>query len=261
MNNKIKYIGITIIGIILALVLAFITNKWLETNSAKDNLNNITNSSGTITAYNNKILLFTDGQKIENTNIEQKALGVNNTATTPASFIFSNGKNNENKKQVKAYLDFSEQRSRDFILMNQDLLKNMIQAGTIDLKIYSIPTGNGFSIFSSEALAEAFVTYPDKSWNYFISLMKASAELENNVSADEIVEKIVDLAKENKIDSISEESIHNGTFSSWILSVSDDPFLKTGTLLPEVFAGETPLADIININDSDELREAIVGEN
>lgn len=257
--NKVKYISVTIIGIILAIVLAFLTNNWLQTKAARNEISTAINLSGTVTAYNDELLLFTTGQIIENTNIEQKALGKNGEVTKPASFIFSNGKKSDKKKTVRAYLDFSEQRSRDFILLNQELLKTMIGNGAIDLQIFSIPTGNAFSIFSSEALAEAFVTQPDKAWTYFVNLMKASAELENNTNAEDMVKRIVEIAKDNKITEIDEDSILNGSFSSWLLTVSEDPFLTTGTLLPEVFVGNTALVDIININDSDQLRKAITG--
>lgn len=257
--NKVKYIIVTIVGIILALVLAFFTNNWIAVNNAKNAINNAKNSSGKIIAYNSEILLFTSGQVIENTNIEQKALGKNGKITRPASFIFSNGKTSENKKKVRAYLDFSEQRSRDFILLNKDMLKAMVEAGTIDLEIFSIPTGKAFSMFASEALAEAFVLEPSKSWDYFINLMKASAELESNTNADDMVNRLEELAKTSNITEIDVDSILNGSFSSWLLTVSEDPFLTTGILLPEVFVGNTALVDIINVNDSDQLRKAITG--
>lgn len=259
--NKIKwkYISFTAIGIIVAIVAAYLLNEQLALNNARQEIVNVKNQAGTITAYNDEMLLFTTGQKIENTNISQKALGKNGKVTNPASFIFSNGKSNKNKKTVRAYLDFSEQRSRDFILMNQTLLKSMIQAGTIDLQIFAVPTGKAFSYLSSEALAEAFVTEPKQSWNFFVDLMKASAELESNKNAEDMVKRIVELAEKNKITQIDKNSLYNGTFSSWLLTVANDPFLQPGVLLPEVFVGNTALVDIINVNDSDQLRKAITG--
>lgn len=256
LSSKKNVIMVTAIAIVISMLSAFISYKLFLNYKANKDLNNVLMSKGPVTAFNDELLLFTTGQVIENTNIEQKALGRNGEVTSPAKFIFTNGKGNA-KKSVKAYLDFSEQRSRDFILINQDLLKGLIEGGVMNLEVYSIPTGKGFSIFSSEALAEAFATSPDKSWDYFVELMKASAELESNVSSEDMVKRIADIAHTLNINKIDEDSIWNGTFTSWLLSVSEDPFLQTGVLLPEVIINDQAVADIININDTDELRRLI----
>lgn len=247
-----------VVGAVLAVIAAFLLNGYLLNRSAKMDLLNINKNLGSITAFNDELLLFTEGQVIEKTNIEQKGLGKHGELTRPASFIFSNNVKNEEKKIIRAYLDFSEQRSRDFILLNQDLLKNLVEKGIIDLHIYSIPTGNAFSIYASEALAEAFATSPGSSWDYFIDLMKASAELERDKDHEDTVERIVELAEKNNIDEIDEDSVLNGTFGSWLLTVAEDPFLSHGVLLPELFVGEVPVSDIVNINNSEELKKIIL---
>lgn len=251
---------ILIIGaVIISFVGAIVYYNYSLNNKANKELANVLSMKAPVSAWNDELLIFTTGQIIENTNIEQKALGRNGEVTTPARFIFSNGKG-KNPKTVKAFLDFSEQRSRDFILINKDLLQGLIEGGVINLEVYSIPAGRGYSIFSTEALAEAFVSEPDKAWEYFIELMKLSAELESNVSADEMVERIAETAHKVKINQIDEDSIWNGSFTSWILTVGEDPFLQTGVLLPEVMVNNEAIADIININDTEALRRVITSE-
>lgn len=222
-------------------------------------LNNVRKTYGKITPVNTLAQVF-DGQMLENVNIDQKSLvgGANNTASESAVFIFSNGKNSP-KRSLDVFIDFDSQRSRDFMLINQSSLKSMIENGLIELRVHPVSSGSALSIYSPEALAESFLTSPEKSWNFMLSLLKLSAEVQADGDID-ILPAIEEKIKESGVTDISAESIKNGTFSSWIIAVGDDPRLDTGYYPPIIYINETIVdPDVVDFNDTDSLRRYIIG--
>lgn len=246
-----------IIGaILLALLVQFVLTPLFANNAAQDELDNLKNGRGPVVGINTSLVTF-QGQKIENANVAQKALASGNVATTPAGFVFSNGKGNPKAKKVNVYLDFGNQRSRDFLLMNQNNLRGMIENGVIVLTVHPVPTGNAFTMYSSEALAESFVTSPEASWEFLMELMRMSATLKTDKQED-ILKAIEETAKTVGVKNVDQESVKNGTFSSWIISVGNDPRLKVGYYPPLVYVNDQPLDSKLNLNDGDTLRREIL---
>lgn len=244
------------IALLLPVIIVFILQPLVSKNSARQELSKIRNSYGSITALNKEIVTF-KGQKIKNANIKQKALAYNKEATTPPSFIFDNSKIGE-KKIVDIYVDFNSQRSRDLILLNRNNLQGLVESGSITLKIHSLPTGSAYTMYSTEALAESFYTSPDKSWDFLLELLRLSATVDTDKSQD-VVKLISDTAKKLEVKSVDENSIKNGTFSSWILSTGDDLRLKDNVAPPLIYSDDKLIdGDKINFNNADDLRKAIL---
>lgn len=226
--------------------------------NATAQLSNLKKSYGSITPVNTTINTFS-GQKLKDVNVEQKSLvgGTDNTSAEAAVFIFSNGKNNP-KRIVDVYIDFDSQVSRDFVLINQSSLKNMVENGLIELRIHPVSSGSALSIYSPEALAESFVTSPELSWEFMLSLLKLSAEVQANGDI-EILPAIEEKIAENGIKNISAESIQNGTFSSWIIEVGNDERLKTGYYPPIIYVNDIIIdPNIIEFNNVDAIRRHIL---
>lgn len=246
-----------IIGaILLALLVQFVLTPIFANNAAQDELDNLKNSHGPVQGVNTTLITF-QGQKIENANVAQKALGRGDKATTPAGFIFSNGKANPKAKVVDVYLDFGNQRSRDFLLLNQNSLRGMIENGVVVLNVHPVPTGNAFTMYSSEALAESFVTSPEASWDFMMELMRMSATLKTD-NHEDLLKAIAETAKAVGVRDVDQESVKNGTFSSWIISVGNDPRLQTGFYPPLVYVNGQMLDSKLNLNDVDTLRREIL---
>lgn len=243
----------------LGLGTGYLYQKQETNKEASQKLANLKESYGRITPVNTKTQIF-NGQKLENVNIEQKSLvgGKNNKSAEAAVFVFSNGKDNA-KRIVDVYIDFDSQVSRDFILINQSTLKSMIENGLIELRVHPVSSGSALSIYSPEALAESFVTSPDASWDFMLSLLKLSAEVQANGDI-EILPAIEEKVAENEIEKVSAESIQNGTFSSWIIEVGNDQKLKTGYYPPIIYINETIIdPDVIDFNNTDAIRRHILG--
>lgn len=239
--------GVLIFGIVGAIAAAplglgagYLLKTHNETSQSRQVLEGIFQSQGSITPVNTNTQVFT-GQKLQNANVEQKSLigGTGNTAEEAAVFIFNNGKtNNAEIKIVDVYIDFNSQRSRDFVLINQNVFKNMVENGRIELRIHPVSSGSALSIYSPEALAESFVAAPDKSWSLMISLLQLSAELQNTEDK-EVLPELLKKVEENGISGITEKSITNGTFASWIIAVGNDEKLKTDYYPPIVYVNDT----------------------
>lgn len=244
-------------AILLALLVHFGLTPLLANQSAQEALDSSKNASGPVTPVNTAMVTF-QGQKVQNANVQQKGLGGGEQVTTPAAFIFSNGKASKGRRVVDVYLDFSNQRSRDFLLLNQNNLRGLIESGSAELRLHPVPTGNAFTMYSSEALAESFVTSPDASWAFLFQLMRLSATLKTD-SSDEVVNAIVDTAKAEGVKDVDAASIKNGTFASWILSVGNDPHLKAGYYPPLIYVNDKLLdGNSLNLNDADTLRREIM---
>lgn len=251
--------GMTIVAAIpLGLGSGYLYNKSKNNNQASSQLSDLKKTYGPITPVNTNVKSFS-GQKLENVNIDQKSLtgGNNNTASDAAVFIFSNGKK-ENRRIVDVYIDFDSQVSRDFLLINQLSLKNMIENGLIELRIHPVSSGSALSIYSPEAIAESFVKSPELSWGFMMSLLKLSAEVQADGDI-EILPAIEEKIAENGIQEISAESIQNGTFSSWILAVGDDEKLQTGYYPPIIYVNEAIVdPEVVQFNDTDAVRRHIL---
>lgn len=260
-RSFLRPLPVLIVGVVLAVALAFLVQfvitPSLTNRDAQNVLDGLKNSHGAITAVNTDMVTF-QGQKIENANVKQKALAVGEVVTTPAGFVFGNGKSMPNAKVVEVYLDFSNQRSRDFLLMNQNSLRGMVENGTVILKVHPVPNGNAFTMYSAEAVAESFVTSPELSWDYMMELMRLAAVVKTD-SADDVVGEISKTAKELGVPDVDANSIKNGTFASWIVSVGNDPRLKTGYYPPLVYVnGQILDGNRVNLNDAGALRREVL---
>ena len=249
-------LGGVISAIVLALLVQFVLTPAWNNVTAQKELDNVKSESGPITAVNTQMATF-QGQKLPSANTSQKALASGSVVTEPAGFIFANGKSNPNARVVDIYLDFGSQRSRDLVLLNQNNLRGMIEGGTVVLRVHPVPNGNVFTMYSSEALAESFTTTPKKSWDFFLELMRMSASLKPTDSG-EVSKEIAKTAKALNIKGVDEKSIENGTFASWIISVGDDPKLKTGYYPPLIYVNGDLLDSKLNLNDADTLRREIL---
>lgn len=247
-----------IAAIPLGLGVGYLLKTKTQTDDANKALSNINSSRGSISPVNTKTKVF-KGQTLENVNVEQKSLvgGSDNTADEAAVFIFNNGKNGE-KKILDIYLDFDAQVSRDFMLINQISLKSLVESGLIELRVHPVSSGTPLSIYSPEAVAESFVVDPAKSWTFLISVMKLSAELQNN-SKLEPLPSLAKKAEELEIKGITEETISNGTFSSWIIEVGNDAKLKTGYYPPIIYVNDVVVdPDKVDFNDTTALQNYIL---
>jgi hypothetical protein len=252
--------NLAILGIIGAILLAFfmqfVVTPWITARNEVSTLNNIAITNGPITPLNITLVTF-QGQKIANANTSQKALAVGSVVATPAGFIFSNGKEG-NRHVVDVFLDFSSQHSRDFLLMNRNNLEALITNGLIELRLHPVPTGNALSMYSAEAIAEAFVTTPDKAWDFNLELTRLAATVDTN-KAEDIVALIEETAKEINVTGIDAASIQNGTFSSWIISVGDDTRLQKAFTPPLIYIdGKILDVSTVNVNNPDDFRKAVL---
>lgn len=249
-----------LIGVSSALILALLTHFFLlpilQVEKAREELNGISRSYGVIRPFNTDLMLF-EGKKMENVNFEQKGLSKNGIMTTPPAFIFTNGKDYA-KKKFEVYIDFSEQRSRDFILLNQNVIKKLVESGTMDLHIHAVPTGKPYSMYAAETLAETFYTSPDKAWEALIELLKLSAVIETENIADP-VESILEKIERIGVTGVDEESIRNGTFASWIVSISDDERLVRGVSFPLIYLNNNVVDhSLVDINNPDAIQKFIL---
>lgn len=260
-NNKLKknknfgQIFITIfivvlLGLLLGkIVVSYAFPKIQESEAIKD-LKSISQQTGNIQSYNKDIKDYASEQ-MSGLNVEQKQLFNSNSSNNETSFIFYNGKTDiKNQKVLKVFIDFSDQKSKDFILINQESLKKMVETGAIKLEIISTPSNNAYSIYASEALAESFYTTPENTWNYFIDLIKLSYNI-NTDSPKDIISEIAELSEKDSIKDITEDSISNGTFVNWLLGVEKDINLTKSYLLPIIILDgkmvDTESVDINNV--------------
>lgn len=248
----------SVAAVLLAVLAHFVISPALGEQKAQSELDKITNAQGPVTASNTGLVTF-QGQTVENANIDQKALASGGQVTDPAGFIFTNGKASSNRRILDIYVDFSAQTSRDFFLLNSTAIKGMVESGRVELRVHPVPTGNAYTIYSAEALAETFYTDPDKAWDFMIAIFEKSYDL-NTDSSEEVLELVVSVVEDLNISEVDAESIKNGTFASWLISVGDDPRLKTGYYPPLIYVdGQLVDSSEINLNDSDEFMKAVLG--
>lgn len=186
----------------------------------------------------------------------QSADGRQRQLTCPScepGFVFGGG-----KTPLVAYLDFSEQRSRDFLLLNSNLFTYRMETGDLNLIVRPVQTGSAFSLYASEALAEASHTAPDRAWPFLIKLLGESRTLEGDETPAEIRDFIVKIAEESGVSYIGDDTLSSGTFAGWSLSFSDDPEL---TSIPTVFIDGVKVDEQkVNINSQDEVQALLLGD-
>lgn len=258
-GGRLRLVMVGTIAVLLAIATAFLAEFYVMpmfvNHNAKTELAQIANQRGTISPMNTKLTTFT-GTKIEDVNVDQKALVVQEGGDAKPAFMFSNGKST-NPKLMEVYVDFSSQQSRDFLLMNAQTLRGMVEGGVINLHIIPVPTGDAFSLYAAEAIAESMYTSPDKSWDYLLELLRMGATVDTNKARD-IIKIIVDTATELEIKDVDKESIENGTFASWIVSSGNDSRLNTGFYPPLVYVqGKLVDPKTFNLNNSDEIRKVV----
>lgn len=245
-------------SILVAFVIARVVIPKMEHNKAVDELKNMS-LVGELTPYNKEVIQFSGG-RIEEASIEHKALGINGAPTTPPAFIFYNGIKAENRSVVNLYVDFGEQRSRDVILLNAPDLKALVSAGTIELHIHAILTGNPVSTYTAESLAEIFATQPDKSWDSLIELLKKGSEMDGmGLEYDEILNEIVGTVNKLGVDDVTADTVKNGAYVKWLLSLGNAPELSVGMDIPRVTANnvEINIANNIDFSVNDEFRSIV----
>lgn len=204
---------------------------------------------GDVRATNSEMVVF-EGQVLENANINQKALATNGTATNPPGIVFGNG--SLAPKKVEIYIDVNAQASRNFVLMNSESLQYMVESGAIELTVRPFVGSTVFSMYGAEALMEAATLSPENTWEYFIGVLKLSASAqEKELKQDEIAQALGKLATKTDIDGIDQESIQNGTFSSWLLSLGNDPNLGKMSVPGLVINGSVVDTQDVNLNDAD----------
>lgn len=256
-----KIVSILIAGTLVAGAAAagytFGIEPLFEKKAAEETLVDAAARHGYIRGFNTSSVEFKgEGPAPTTSTSNQKSLSVGSTATNPAAFIFTNGKSTSGTP-VDVYLDFSSQRSRDFIVLNNSALRNLVESGDIQLRIHPVPTKNKFSVYSAEALAEVFEKSPDRAWDYLLELMKASVVLDQSPTGtqeDEVLSAVVGSATKVGINGITVNTVKSGAFASWILTVADDPKVQNQFGLPAIYKNnELVNQDSVDINKSDAL--------
>lgn len=247
----------TVLALAAATGYAYAVEPMFEKKTAEKTLEDIVAAHGSITAHNSSSVDFKgEGPAPKVSASNQKSLSVGQTATNPAAFVFNNGKSTAGTP-VDVYLDFSSQRSRDFIVLNGSALRNLVESGDIQLRIHPVPTNNKFSVYSAEALAEVFVKSPDRAWSYFLELMKASAVLDQSPTGtqeDEVLSAVVGASHSVNINGLTTSTVKSGAFASWILTVADDPKIKNQFGLPAIYKNDELVdQDSVDINKPDTL--------
>lgn len=256
-----KIVSILVAGTLVAGAAAagytFAIEPLFEKKTAERTLVDAVASHGSIRGYNTSSVDFKgEGPAPTTSGSNQKSLSVGSTATNPAAFIFTNGKSTSGTP-VDVYLDLSAQRSRDFIVLNNSALRNLVESGEIQLRIHPVPTNNKFSVYSAEALAEVFGKSPDRAWDYLLELLKASVVLDQSPTGtqeDEVLSAVVGSTYKVGINGISANTIKSGAFASWILTVADDPKVQNQFGLPAIYKNDELVnQDSVDINKSDTL--------
>lgn len=248
-----------VIGIVLTLGLAvgyhFVINPMIQQANLKKDLNQ-NKAYASVQAINTEAIEY-KGEIIEGTNPEQKALAINGSATTPASFIFSNGKNTD-KIILEVYVDFASQRSRDFLSMNRSNLNSLIELGKLEVRIIPVPTGNSFNLYMTEAIAESMHLSSANSWKFMFELVRLSAAVDTE-NIDDSIGMIVDTANTVGVKGITADGIKNGTFASWIINNSNDERLASGGY-PPIIIVDGRVIDIneVNVNDPNVFRNEVL---
>lgn len=233
----------------------FAVDPYLKTKQAEKELSAIFEQRGPIQPENTTVFDF-NVEYTENVGdlAKQKSLGSDN-APSMSTFIFTNGKVNENSSTLELYLDFNSQKSRDFFNLNSEALKNLVESGKITLKILPVPSQNPLSAYAPEALSLVFEKQPNKAWESLKSLFKLSVVIADEKITDknEVLERIVKAVNSTGV-SLTSDDILKGEYASWILSVATSENLKTSGGIPALYLnGSLVNQDEIDILNSESL--------
>lgn len=228
--------------------------------AAESALSNLSANRGNITAVNTDLVTY-EGQKLETANTDQKGLGKGNELTNPPAFIFANGKDNSDRKILDFYFDFSDQRSRDALIFNSQTLKSLVESGQIELRLHPLFGGRAYSVYAAEAVAEVFATEPNLAWDTLLVLLRNAPALTSVDDNGALVDGVVKAIQDTGVRSVNSESIKNGTFAAWLLSIGNDPKLSGAVApkLPYILIGERPLSlDANELNDQAAFKKALI---
>jgi len=250
-----------ILGILLAIAaFAVYAQAYLiPQRDAQSILDGAVANRGAIEASNTELKTFT-GQAPQGANSEQKALAQGGEITDPAMFVYTNGKS-EDKPVLDFYLNFSDQRSRDAFIFNSGTLKALVESGQIELRVHSLLDGKAYSMYASEALAEVFAADSGYAWQALTELLRQAPSLVSIDDANAMAAEITETMENLGVATVSEESIQNGTFASWLLTVGDDPQLNSGTgvSLPLIVKdGKALNLSVDELNNADLFRKAVM---
>ncbi len=228
--------------------------------AAESALAGLSANRGELTAVNRDMITY-EGQKLETANTDQKGLGVGSELTTPPAFIFTNGKDNGDRKVLDFYFDFSDQRSRDALIFNSQTLRSMVESGQIELRLHPLFSGRAYSVYAAEAVAEVFATEPNLAWDTLLVLLRNAPALTSVDDNNALVEGVVEAVQNTGVRSVNSESITNGTFAAWLLSIGNDPKLSGAVApkLPYILIEERPLSlDFNELNDQSAFKKALI---
>lgn len=251
-----------LVAVVATITLAFVYVKIVDPIIAKNNaISELTDKveKSAIVAQNDEFISFLPdagaaGEIPEGVNPKQLGLGEDEKLTDPAAFVFSSENANADSHVLDIYMDFYSQRSRDFITINQSVLENMVESGTLVIRVYPVLNTEPFSIHAPEALAEVFGTAPDKAWGFFTNLLKESITLTGDETTDQVVTFIADNAKANGGTEVDEASIVNATFLTWLYTAADDPRVAVGYVPPVIYVDDKELdQDTWTINDPEQM--------
>lgn len=217
---------------------------------------------GPVTAVNSEMVTF-EGQKLEAANVDQKALAQEGVATTPPAFIFSNGKDSESKKELHFYFDFSDQRSRDALISNSISLRALVESGQVELHLHPLFGGRAYSMYAAEALAEVFAAQEELAWDSLMVLLRNAPVLAAVDSNEELLKSLVSALRGVGVSVADEESIANGTFATWLLSIGNDPTINGAVApkLPYILVENSPLnLSVDQLNNPDAFKRSVIKE-
>lgn len=249
-------LAVLVIVPLLALATVKFIIPMVQNQQAAHELSTLGQGHGDIAPANTTLQTFR-GQTLKSANVDQKALVRGSDGAQSGVVIFTNGKAAGHRRIVDVYMDFDSPKSRDFILLNQSMLRNMVENGLIELKIHPVPSGSAISAYSSEALAESIVTTPTQTWELLLALLRNGANV-NTDKADEVMASVLGAVKDSHVNGVDATSIGNGTFASWMLAVGDDGALRSGYSSPTVLLNGQVLPDQVNLNNSRTLQDHIL---
>lgn len=230
--------------------------------SAQSALDGAAANSGPIAALNTDMATF-EGQKIDQANVEQKGLAQGSKLTDPPAFIFTNGKDIADRKVLDFYFDFSDQRSRDALISNSISLRSLVESGQVELRLHPLFGGRAYSMYASEALAEVFAAESDLAWESLMTLLRNAPALASVDSNDEMVKGVVSNLESSGVSAVDAESIQNGTFATWLLSIGNDPQLN-GAVAPKLpyilVDGRQLNIAVDSLNNPDLFKRAVLKE-
>ena len=240
----------SLLVVALVAILASVGFVWGIANLSKSD-GSLNQSVGNyeITALNTDAVPFSGGAYIAGTSSAQKGLSSNgDDPTDPPAFIWRG--NSKAVSTLEIYMDISDQRSRDFLLMNRVAIENLIKSGKTSVAIHLTPVEDPFATYAGEALAQIFANNAKVSWSTLFNLLRASAVAENDGwSSTEALKQVSKLVAP---DGVSKKQVQSGDFANWLYSTKDDPRLASGISLPGIFGVRIDNASV-NVNSTEDF--------